>query len=246
MYDESAIGLSHYSGGKAELGLSVTGGNIPFSKEKYIRFGSDSADTLTGDAADDRLFGSLGDDVLDGQAGFDYMEGGSIHDTYHIKGMDTVFNSDLNGSIVFSDGLKAARFMRNSAEDKSWFSVSEDGKPNHQMTAVRPEGSNVLMVKHGGDTAVIQDFFRGDSASGLGIELVTKDAPDTAASGSLILTGGYGRADKYKIFYASGNGHHFNLAGGNKDDIVFTGAADALTVAAGAGNDRIYGSYVRM
>lgn len=242
LYDKSAISIS-YSDRKAGFGFAVTGNDISSLNDKRIMFGSDANDNLTGGAKDDRLFSGLGDDILNGKAGFDYMEGGSGHDTYHITGMDTVFDSDGRGEIVFSDGLKATRFMRNSSEDKSWYSVDENGKPDNQMTALRPEGSNVLMVKHGRDTAVIKDFFRGDNSSGLGIELVTKEAADQAASGNLVLTGGYGQANKYNIFYAYGDNHHFNLAGGNKADLIFAATAGALTVAVGAGNDRVYGSY---
>ncbi|PSJ81237.1 putative Ig domain-containing protein [Neisseria iguanae] len=235
--------IYHYHDLKTDFHARVAAAEPLDPTEKITRFGSDGDESLKGGRLGDKLFGGAGDDVLEGKAGSDYLEGGRGRDVYRIEGIDTVFDSDGSGEIVFSDSLKATRFMRNSAEDKSWYSVDENGKPDNQMTALRPEGSNVLMVKHGRDTAVIKDFFHGDNSRGLGIELVTKEAADQAASGNLVLTGGYGQADKYNIFYAAGSDRHFNLTGGGKADLVFATAAGALTVAVGEGNDRVYGSY---
>ncbi len=216
---------------------------------KFTLFGNTENNNLIGGLNEDRLFGSNGDDVLDGRAGSDYLEGGNGDDTYRINGFDNVFDSDRKGAIVFSDDVRASRFIRNSESDDTWLSVGADGKPDGLMTAVRPALSHSLLVKHGKDMAVIRGFFEGEKSdvSALGITLTTKEKPampdSEAGEGSLVRTDGVGAADKYNVFYANAQDRWFNLTGGNKDDVLFAGGAGRLSVSAGAGNDRVYGSY---
>ena len=220
------------------------------SINKKIFFGKEyERSYLVGGSKDDALFGGNGDDVLDGRAGSDYLEGGNGDDTYRINGLDNVFDSDRKGAIVFSDDVRASRFIRNSESDDTWLSVGADGKPDGLMTAVRPALSHSLLVKHGKDMAVIRGFFEGEKSdvSALGITLATKEKPampdSEAGEGALVRTDGVGAADKYNVFYANAQDRWFNLTGGNKDDVLFAGGAGRLTVSAGAGNDRVYGSY---
>lgn len=196
-----------------------------------------------------------GNDTFIGTDKSDSFIGGNGNDTYTIKGFDTVYDSDKQGSIVFkkgvifSDDVRASRFIRNSESDDTWLSVGADGKPDGLMTAVRPALSHSLLVKHGKDMAVIRGFFEGEKSdvSALGITLMTKEKPampdSEAGEGSLVRTDGVGTADKYNVFYANAQDRWFNLTGGNKDDVLFAGGAGRLTVSAGAGNDRVYGSY---
>ncbi len=196
-----------------------------------------------------------GNDTFIGTDKSDSFIGGNGNDTYTIKGFDTVYDSDKQGSIVFkkgvifSDDVRASRFIRNSESDDTWLSVGADGKPDGLMTAVRPALSHSLLVKHGKDMAVIRGFFEGEKSdvSALGITLTTKEKPtmpdSEAGEGSLVRTDGVGTADKYNVFYANAQDRWFNLTGGNKDDVLFAGGAGRLTVSAGAGNDRVYGSY---
>ena len=196
-----------------------------------------------------------GNDTFIGTDKSDSFIGGNGNDTYTIKGFDTVYDSDKQGSIVFkkgvifSDDVRASRFIRNSESDDTWLSVGADGKPDGLMTAVRPALSHSLLVKHGKDMAVIRGFFEGEKSdvSALGITLTTKEKPampdSEAGEGSLVRTDGVGAADKYNVFYANAQDRWFNLTGGNKDDVLFAGGAGRLTVSAGAGNDRVYGSY---
>lgn len=204
--------------------------------QKYTKYGAtyiagEGNDTLIGTEYSDRFLGGNGDDI------------------YRINGLDNVFDSDHKGSIVFSDDVRASRFIRNSESDDTWLSVGADGKPDGLMTAVRPALSHSLLVKHGKDMAVIRGFFEGEKSdvSALGITLMTKEKPampdSEAGEGSLVRTDGVGAADKYNVFYANAQDRWFNLTGGNKDDVLFAGGAGRLTVSAGAGNDRVYGSY---
>ncbi len=123
--------------------------------QKYTKYGAtyvagEGNDTLIGTEYSDRFLGGNGDDI------------------YRINGLDNVFDSDHKGSIVFSDDVRASRFIRNSESDDTWLSVGADGKPDGLMTAVRPALSHSLLVKHGKDMAVIRGFFEGEKSDVFG------------------------------------------------------------------------------
>ena len=61
-----------YKDNETKITLNIDGNT---SDKRYITFGADTAETLTGAAFKDRLFGGQGNDTLEGQGGNDYLEG---------------------------------------------------------------------------------------------------------------------------------------------------------------------------
>lgn len=183
-----------------------------------------------------------GNDTLIGTAQADEFHGGNGNDAYTVNGMDTIFDNDLAGSITFSDGTRAGKFERGSAEGNVWHSVDETGERDGKIMAQRLQNSDVLMLKHGKDTAFVYRFFKdadSGTAEGLGITLADKSANNTAAAS---VTSKAGYLNRYNVFYPAPNAET-NLTGGGKDDIVFATSAHSLNADLGGGNDRVYGSY---
>ena len=139
--------------------------------EKGITYiGGDGDDTITGTDKNDHLFGNNNSDTLKGKEGNDYLEGGAGFDTYVIQDKDTIFDSDMNGSVWF--GTKnAGIFSRKDSKVDIWNSTNG-------MTATRQ--GNDLLVKNGEDAVTIKDYFKlskhitmqGSHWSGLGIHLI--------------------------------------------------------------------------
>ncbi len=88
----------------ADGNLTIDGFDFGFTQPRYLRFGDQSVNTLTGGDRDDRLFGEGGDDTLTGgddgnSAEKDYLEGGLGNDTYIYRrgdGQDIIL--DIGGS----------------------------------------------------------------------------------------------------------------------------------------------------
>ena len=148
--------------------------------EKGITYiGGNGDDTITGTDKNDHLFGNNNSDTLKGKEGNDYLEGGTGFDTYVIQDKDTIFDSDMNGSVWF--GTKnAGIFSRKDSKVDIWNSTND-------MTATRQ--GNDLLVKNGEDAVTIKDYFKlskhitmqGSHWSGLGIHLID-DTPPTDAN----------------------------------------------------------------
>ena len=226
------------NGGK-RLQLDINYKNMPESVKQHISFGTNQNDDkgeLTGGSKNDRLYGLAGDDTLKGLRGSDHMEGGIGFDTYHIEDEDTVFDSDGKGKLVFKNGKTAGQFERIADQDGVWRSEG--------MQAIRQ--GNDLKVSADGDSATIQNFFAQAAAgtdgslSLLGITLA--DAVPTEERPFLSAITYTGEANLYNTFNLSGQ-QRFNIIGGSKDDLVFANGTQAARIDAGAGNDRIYGSY---
>ena len=198
--------------------------------------GGQNNDTITGTEYNDRLLGATSSDTLKGLGGKDHMEGGIGFDTYHIEDEDTVFDSDGKGKLVFKNGKTAGQFERIADQDGVWRSEG--------MQAIRQ--GNDLKVSADGDSATIQNFFAQAAAgtdgslSLLGITLA--DAVPTEERPFLSAITYTGEANLYNTFNLSGQ-QRFNIIGGSKDDLVFATGTQAARIDAGAGNDRIYGSY---
>lgn len=196
--------------------------------------GGQNNDTITGTEYNDRLLGATSSDTLKGLRGSDHMEGGIGFDTYHIEDEDTVFDSDGKGKLVFKNGKTAGQFERIADQDGVWRSEG--------MQAIRQ--GNDLKVSADGDSATIQNFFAQAAAGTDGsLSLLTlADAVPTEERPFLSAITYTGEANLYNTFNLSGQ-QRFNIIGGSKDDLVFANGTQAARIDAGAGNDRIYGSY---
>ncbi len=103
----SAAGLPFWMLGDAEITdaatgkrLTVDGWDAGIVDKRYIHFGDDKANTLTGASKEDHLYGGSGADTLEGKDGADYLEGGADADTYVLQtgltGIDTLVDSGSN------------------------------------------------------------------------------------------------------------------------------------------------------
>ena len=206
--------------------------------------GGQNNDTITGTEYNDRLLGATSSDTLKGGADSDYMEGGQGYDTYIIKDHDTVFDSDMQGKILFDNGGKHIQIDRFESGGEPnpviWHS------PDRQFTAIR-YGKDLIVSnkpdKSGkSDKVTVKDFFKlakdngKGGFTGLGIELLDKaDSPQSGVQKRLT-----GIANRYNNFHANSGGYT-EIIGGSLSDTVFP-ASSSIWAEMGDGNDRVFGS----
>ena len=233
-----------YEDKAGNISFNIDGENLTDLSNHYVRFGSDTIDELKGGDLKDYLFGAGGKDTLNGGDGDDYMEGGKDLDTYIIKGEDTVFDSDMQGKILFDNGgkhIQIDRFESNGEPDPViWRS------PDRQFTAGR-YGNDLIVSnkpdKSGkSDKVTVKDFFKlakdngKGGFTGLGIELLNKaDLPQPDMQKRLM-----GIANRYNNFHANSGGYT-EIIGGSLSDTV-SPASSSIWAEMGDGNDRVYGS----
>ncbi len=102
-YNTSAAGVIVNLAADTASGGDATGDTLDNIEQLY---GSNFADTLTGDAGNNRLWGNGGDDVLTGGAGADTLKGGAGNDSfvYTAIGDSTVASSGRDTIEDFSTG----------------------------------------------------------------------------------------------------------------------------------------------
>ncbi len=201
-----------YEDKASEFSLLVQGKNsTDLSKPHHVQFGADTIDELKGSKLKDYLFGGGNIDTLNGGEGDDYMEGGKDLDTYIIKDHDTVFDSDMQGKILFykqGKHIQLGRFESGGEPNPViWRS------PDRQFTAGRY--GNDLIVSNKPDKSgkvTVKDFFKlakdngKGGFTGLGIELLDKaDLPQPSMQKRLM-----GIANRYNNFHANSGGLYRN------------------------------------
>ena len=217
--------------------------------QKYIKNGivyvtGNGNDTVIGTDYDDRLLGGEDNDTLNGGEGDDYLEGGKDLDTYIIKDHDTVFDSDMQGKILFDNGGKHIQIDRFESDGEPnpviWHS------PDRQFTAIR-YGKDLIVSnkpdKSGkSDKVAVKDFFKlakdngKGGFTGLGIELLNKaDLPQPDMQKRLT-----GIANRYNNFHANSGGYT-EIIGGSLSDTV-SPASSSIWAEMGDGDDRVFGS----
>ncbi|MCU7926648.1 MAG: hypothetical protein KZQ97_09430 [Candidatus Thiodiazotropha sp. (ex Dulcina madagascariensis)] len=104
----SAVGLPFWMWGDAEIvdqasgeRLTVDGFDLGIADTRYLMFGGDGTDALTGGTEEDRLYGGAGNDTLNGGDGDDYLEGNAGID--RLDGGDG--NDELRGGAGDDGGL---------------------------------------------------------------------------------------------------------------------------------------------
>ena len=233
-------------GGLAETSLNIIASSWIEKYQKYVKNGivyvtGNGNDTVIGTDYDDRLLGGEDNDTLNGGEGDDYMEGGQGLDTYIIKGEDTVFDSDMQGKILFDNGGKPIQIGRfeSGGEPNPLIWRSLDG----QFTAVQYGKDLIVSSKSGkSDKVTVKDFFKlakdngKGGFTGLGIELLDKaDSPQSGVQKRLT-----GIANRYNNFHANSGGYT-EIIGGSLSDTVFP-ASSGIWAEMGDGNDRVFGS----
>lgn len=249
-------------GGSAEAYLNIFESSWVEKYQKYIENGivyvaGNGDDTVIGTDYNDRLLTGEGNDTLKGLEGNDHMEGGIGFDTYYIEDSDTVVDSDGKGQIIFRESgllasairstVQAGHFVRSEGETEIWNSADENGKTDNRLTA-RKIGNDLEIWRSNSinDKVLIKNFFRQASAANNGslslLGITLADAVPTEERPFLSAITYTGEANLYNTFNLSGQ-QRFNIIGGSKDDLVFANGTQAARIDAGAGNDRIYGSY---
>ena len=213
--------------------------------QKYIKNGivyvtGNGNDTVIGTDYDDRLLGGEDNDTLNGGEGDDYMEGGQGLDTYIIKGEDTVFDSDMQGKILFDNGGKPIQIGRfeSGGEPNPLIWRSLDG----QFTAIQYGKDLIVSSKSDkSDKVTVKDFFKiakdngKGGLTGLGIELDKAELLKPGMQNKLT-----GIANRYNNFHANSGGYT-EIIGGSLSDTVFA-ASSGIWAEMGDGNDRVFGS----
>jgi Ca2+-binding RTX toxin-like protein len=174
LYDASDIVWSD-----STSGVNIQRGGVTAST-RYVKFGSDAAETLGGASRDDRLFGGLGNDTLKGQAGNDILEGddgddsldgdvgndslrgGAGTDSYSFSGSwgkDIVADVGGKGSIT----LNGIQLSGGDGSGHAWVQELPDGKTVRYTLmddASSPSGKQLVVTVEGdsADSITIKNF----------------------------------------------------------------------------------------
>ena len=235
--------------------LSTQRPGAPSLNDRYIAFGGDDDDTLTGNSdapgkLGDHLYGGAGKDTLNGKEGDDYLEGNAGDDTLGgDKGHDKLLGGEGNDSLSGGEGDDLLR--GDAGNDTLLGGVGNDalygGAGNDELygeedndflnggagadTLRGGTGNDYLYDQGGSDASTL----RGDEGNdileikgGTGLTLLDGGA------GNDILIGGAGTNS-----LDGGTGNDQIQGGADKDTIKGEGGAD--NIDAGAGNDAITG-----
>ncbi|WP_369684021.1 calcium-binding protein, partial [Conchiformibius steedae] len=214
------------------LVFSIDGNGL--SKDDHIiAFGTKGDDTFEGSDESDRFYGGAGDDTFTSSKGDDYMEGGIGNDIYHIKGKDTVFDSDLNGQIIF-DGLSQSPRLFEKTGKNSW--VASDAS---HITATRNDKD--LLIQNNDNSVLIKGYFSKAKHidnmlwSGLDFHLIESPVHHTYKVNN-------GLINSFQIRPNPDDNETIAVIGNKRGDIVMPFSAKSVIVDSGDGKDTIYGS----
>ncbi len=120
---------SYYDYEKGDYLISTNtdyiGNNDLKTTKSEVIFGSQKNETIESHDWGDKkdfIFARDGDDIIYAGEGDDYIEGGKNHDTYHIEDHDTIFDSDMDGELVFGDKTVSELLQLG---EKQWVSDDE-------------------------------------------------------------------------------------------------------------------------
>ena len=224
------------------LKLSIDGLDLTALANHKILFGSNNADSLTGDKLSDNLYGGAGADTLTSKGGNDYLEGGQGNDTYIINpddGHDTILDTDGLGVIKFGDVSALGR--AGVTDGKDWVVVGNTwtDKQNNltYVLMAQADGTNDLQIRSATGSVTV----KGWSAGELGIELAAS-APlqpviDQTISGDA--AGNYLTDAAGNTHLIGGGGNDFLYASGGGDNILEGGAGSDILISQ-QGSDRLY------
>jgi Ca2+-binding RTX toxin-like protein len=213
---------------ESDLTLDIDGLNLTTFASHYHVFGSDGADTITGDKLNDTLFGGAGDDTLHGSGGNDYLEGNQGNDTLiGSDGDDTLLGGSGNDNLVGGEGNDT--LFGGSGTDILLGGEGHDylhgGSGLDNLKG--GEGNDTII---GGTGVLIADGGDGNDF------IVSGDEDDnTQLDGNLL--GGAGN----DIIYAGGGKD--DARGGDGNDTIYAGDDQDIDFLEGdAGNDILYAS----
>jgi Ca2+-binding RTX toxin-like protein len=154
---------------------------------RYVRFGAEGNDQLTGGGADDRLYGMSGIDVLQGLGGNDHLEagkdddlllggtgddilnGGSGYDSYvwtSTPGLfgssSSVFGASNDGDDTLLDADKLGRIVINGSGVKLLIKSGDAWTtPDGKLTLAQTDGRWILAIAGGGSLDLGTEFNDG-------------------------------------------------------------------------------------
>ena len=242
---------------------------------KQFYFGTKDDDVIEGLANNDQLYGGGGNDTISGKGGNDYLEGGQGDDTYIYEegdGLDTIFDVDGTGSIVFdtttlNGGDKIGDGLYQSSDGK--YTYAFNGAANGIGNLII---NGVIHVENfrSGTLGITLGDYQPEEPPETAIEIIGTTGDDIPGNESGPLEGNFtsdhimGLAGNDIIDgYANDDLLEGGLGsdiviGGNGSDVIHAGAAaDAASViysdsqpvgttndwlSGGAGNDSLYGS----
>ncbi|MGD9638417.1 MAG: beta strand repeat-containing protein [Alphaproteobacteria bacterium] len=203
-------------------------------------------DNITGGTGDDNVFGGTGDDTLITLAGNDILDGGEGNDI--LMGGHGSFDTYLFGTGSDHDTIIETGDVADVIMLKTGLSVTD-------VTFTRDGNDLVLSINDGNDTMRVQNHYSDANAvveflkdkNGGDIDLT--DPTLTAAPNEIIGTEErdviYGTSDSDIIYGFGGNDYLRGDAGddileGGADNDVLIGGAGADTLRGGDGNDSLY------
>ena len=230
---------------------------IDYIRSASVIFGTDGDDkngVLSYTPNNDYIFSGTGNDFLNGGDGSDYLEGSTGHDVYQFKtndnGIDTIFDSDGDGSLEIDDINLGKQTFSGIADPKSPKAgdayYSEDKKYGMTYNGVNWEFSVQDAPGHYQALAHLRHWQNGQ----LGISLKHADDPD--ADPALVDFDLDHRNNRNYIVYDgtfAPNGikvHGSNFAssqftGSGRADVIHTGDGVLHRVVTGNGGDTVKG-----
>lgn len=213
----------------------------------YIE-GNSGNDTLEGGIGEDFLRGVDGDDKLNGGKGNDHLAGGAGDDTYVIKlgdGIDTIFDSDGNGTIKI-DGMALAGGIKDSAnawlsEDKKYrYVLIEEAEGTHTLQVFPAEGNG------SGDPTLL--YIKKFTSGNLGINLQDPPEPDPQQVRTINgdveprkTTHTNADGSTYETIEYDALGNIVGTSGGQPGADMLLGSGGMDDIHGGIGNDTLYG-----
>ncbi|WP_211243404.1 calcium-binding protein [Chitiniphilus eburneus] len=218
-------------------------------ERRFVHYGSDAAETLSGAdvptnriyglGGDDSLFGGSGDNVLDGGTGNDWLWGGEGRNTYMLErgtGYDRIKAHSAAGSV--NDVIRLGADIRPEEVELRRYANNLDVIVNN------PDGSN--------DRLVVERYFTGDVIGQVQFgdgtvwdraELERRfvqygtDAKDALTAANVVSNRILAFDGDDTVFGGTGVDH---VWGGSGNDTLHGGAGDDV-LDGGAGNDTLYG-----
>lgn len=225
----TGVELLHFGGGNGDDVVTGGAGNDVLS-------GNGGNDTLTGGDGNDQLDGWTGRDVLSGGNGDDIIGGGEGDDILSGgAGYDIVAFSFLEAAIRVD--LRISGRAQDTGEGRDTLSgfegISVDNPAGYAATLIGNGVDNRLFATGSGDRTLIGN--RGDDDL-----RVTSDPFGDPAT--IMMSGGTGND---RLIYEDGGfnqprfADRVTLIGGDGDDVIRSSGGGLVSIAAGAGDDRI-------
>ena len=200
-------------------------------------YGTNNADSFTGDAKANTLYTYAGNDTLDGGLGADTMVGGDGNDTYYVRDAgDSVVETDANAAVGGTDTVYSYLGAYTLGANVENGRIVSTGAANLTGNALdnflyAGTGDNVI---DGGDGIDTVSFYYGATGTvGITASLVTGKASGSGIDTLANIEQLYG-TNNADSFTGDAKANYFYTYAGND---ILDGGAGADTMVGGDGND---------